>query len=803
MGCKKLLSIALAILFCAELLAQQTLSGKIRDGADLPLEFAVIRLLRDSVEIKATLSDTTGHFIFQNVPSGNYSLSALALGFAPVRLLVNLQGDTTIEIRLTDKARDLNEVVIQSSTGTLQRKADRFIYTVANKESSKGASALEALQQTPLMQVDETKNVIKLLNKPNTVVYINGRRSYLTAEALMNLLKNSPAENIIRIEMITTPGSEYQAEGNAGIINIVMKKNRSDHFNGNFRVSDSYATYNTPGTGLNLNARKDKLAAAFGIYVNNNQSQDRFTDSFHFLIDDRKQKVKSFRDRSVLFTGGSLTLDYDLTSRQTIGCRGDFNISNEWKDNFSSENRYFSFSQEVPDSIQRTIQAGSSTGQDYSFNTNYQLQLDTLGSTLNMDLDYSSYSELKSMLTHIDLYDGNDLFLTARQRYKQEVPQEFRNWSSRTELSTKWGKRSNLKLGLQSSITNTDNDSYFGNKKGNDYEMDTQRSYHYQYSEQIYSAFVSLERSWSESWQSSTGLRAENSYNRGEEIRTADSFNNEYLHILPYVSMSYARSTQHQFSWTFSNRVRRPAFWELNPFRYYLASNIYIENNPFLRPERSYIGEFTYVLKEKYTFLLGYTHAKDAYSQFTLTDTPNVIKYVRLNYGTSEDLSCTFTTQQDLFKGFWQTNLTVTGSLIRYDGSAEYVQFKKQSFSFVATCNNTIHLSKHRKWLFLANLSYKTPTAWYYGKENSTHELMLGIRKRWNQCVLSLRCYDILKGQNIIYQEEDGRTFREGKLDEDSRFVLLAFSYNFGNRDIKGSRNRETSNTEWKNRTQK
>lgn len=232
---------------------QYSLNGQVTDSTtSAPLDYIEI-ILKSPDNEWSNLSDEQGKYIFENLAPGMYQL-IVNYNFEQVyNQSIEIESDLEKNLKIKIKEIQLNEVVVRQKV--FQKKSDRFVYDVSISSKAKGNNAFGLLQETPLVSSTDGKS-LKILGKSSAIIYINGRKTNMDAEAITEYLKNIPSEQIQRIEVITTPGSEYQVEANDGIINIVMKKQLSDGYNGTLKLSDNQGYYNNPGAGANFNFRK-------------------------------------------------------------------------------------------------------------------------------------------------------------------------------------------------------------------------------------------------------------------------------------------------------------------------------------------------------------------------------------------------------------------------------------------------------------------------------------------------------------------------------------------------------------------
>lgn len=257
----------LSVQFC---FGQTAIGGKVQDDTGEPLSFANVLLLKagDSTLVKGTITEENGAFLLENIPQGQYVVSVSMMGFAPVTTeQYNIDGN--LEIRLPpivlSEGVELDEVVVVSKKNLYVQKIDRMVINVASSILSAGSSALEILERSPGVLVDRQNSSISLVGKSGVVVMINGKQSYMPTSGLVSLLEGMNADNIETIELITAPPANFDAEGNAGFINIVLKEQTDLGLNGSYSLSFGVGNGNTTSDNINLNYRKNKLNI-FGNY---------------------------------------------------------------------------------------------------------------------------------------------------------------------------------------------------------------------------------------------------------------------------------------------------------------------------------------------------------------------------------------------------------------------------------------------------------------------------------------------------------------------------------------------------------
>lgn len=782
---------------------QSEITGSIVNEKNQPLEFVTVTLKRDSLLIKSTFTDSLGNFLIPHISPENYTLSFYYLGYKTEPIRLTLKTDTSLYVQLSEKSIELKEVVIQDHTGYLERLADRFVYNVSNSEITKSNTVYDVLKLTPLINVNEGTNNIALIDKP-AVIYINGRKSNLLSEATINLLKSTRAENLSRIELITVPGSQYAVEGRAGIIDIIFKKNKLDHFNGASRVANTLAQYNSQNISANVNYRKNKIGVNAVLYGNAVNTINIYNVDFQFHQNNLLQSNNTKDKQPIIISGGSMSIDYDINEKHSVGFKVDGMVSQQKKAISKTISRFNTDHYDHnSDSVLQTINTSNKNESNVNLNANYHFNIDSTGKYFNADIDYIYYANDLTNLNETSHTTPDLEIISLQKKFKQQVPQYINSLSFKADYHHVFNKDNTLTMGANGCNTQANNNTTFANFINGVYLTDTSQSFYYKYRESTYAFYGTYNRAWSNKWQSTIGLRLENTKNKGEVVTTREGFENNYHYLLPYLAVHYSASEKNQFSYTLSNRIARPAFWELNPFRFYTTPNFYIENNPFLQPQRFYINELSYTFNMKYTCLIDYTYTTKVYDQLQITDDNNNVKMTRLNYGTNNSVNVSLSTQHAFFNKNVSSNFSITAGRTDYFGNAGYIHINNSYYNFTISANSTIILSKTRKWIGFVNTAYNSPIKLPYGYLKSVNTLSLGLKKRYNQWGLSIWAQDLLKGNLLRYTIEESRTSSTIHSYNNTRSLYVGLSYSFGNKALKLNRDRETSNTDIKNRTQR
>ena len=724
----------------------------------------------------------------------------------------------------TDSASTKTIEAVTITKQVFKKESDRFVYDVAASPVAKGNTAFNILKQTPLVSSTDDKT-LKIIGKNNAVIFINGRKTNMDAESLTQFLKNTPAENIQKIEVITLPGSEYQVESSDGIINIVLKKKMTDGLNGNLRMGNSQSYYNSSYAGLSLNYRKNKLAISSNLHTSQN-----IQEQYYILKNGTSRSSNQSEGRVTdpnKYLGGYLNLDYQLNDNS--------NLALTWN---SSANRSYNSASNLFNTVTNTDSLGvrktsynftknleNSRSYNNSLNLNYEWKTDTLGSKLNLNAAYLHFRRFQN--ANNNTYDS-DIFQNiigdATTRITQSTPQIINNFSFLGDYIKKFKNDFTVSVGGNFNKTKTDNDTQNDTFKSN--VLVDSNPNHFIYDENIYGVYMTLEKKFSDKFSGKIGSR----YEITNSVGTSDNPENpslgrieqNYNNFLPYISLNYGINDKNNISYAFSSRMRRPSFWELNPVKNYLTDVNYTQNNPFVKAASVYTNELTYMFKSSYFLILNHSYTKNVITQVSLIGAPrrmdgtvgeDQIRYIRTNFGDKQEMSAMIGMQKTFFKSFLTTNFNIgmqrninNGFLntdpITGDVFPDYVN-KIKSNSLLIQTNNTVRLDKKKTWFLGVNYWYVDNQQIELGQLKSLMSLDANIKKVWNDWTFALEIFDILNTNKVEisdYSQADGK-YNYINQNQYNQSVNFSITYNFGNKKVQKIRDIDSADKDIKNRT--
>jgi iron complex outermembrane receptor protein len=627
---------------------------------------------------------------------------------------------TAQEKKDTTATKTINEIVLTKNK--FQRKNDRFVYDIGASPAAKGSTAFSLLKETPLISSMDDKT-LRIAGKSNAVIYINGKKSQMDSDALAAFLKSMPSDSIQKIEIITMPGSEFQVESSDGVINIILKKVTENGLNGSIRMNNNQGYYNNQKMGVSINYRKNKLG------INSSFNSGENTKRQYYILENGNDRASNQSEGTVSIPdkdyGGYVNIDYTLNNKSSLALSYNtwYNKSaNSVTNLFNSVNTFNGNIWKTEYS--RSINSENTQSYNNSVNLNYELKTDSLGSKLNINAAYLNFRKKQQSINTTLAADSNGNTGGNISRITQETPQIINSFSATIDYVKKFKNDFTLSFGGNYSYTKTDNDT-----ETSLYQFATNNTIsnpnHFFYLENIYGGYVTLEKKVSDKLSAKAGIRYELTQNKGNsnnaQNENLSNLTRSYSNILPYLNLNYSVNKDHNFSYSFSGRMKRPSFWEVNPVRTYLTETNYVQNNPFMKASAVYSQELNYMFKNSYFFIISHKYYKDVILQIPLQgqinmngNPVNVLRYIRTNFGDHQELNFTIGFQKSFFKQYWNTNVslgiqhninngTIDTDPLTGEKFPAYINTRKSN-GITVVVNNNIRLDKAKTWF--ASINY-------------------------------------------------------------------------------------------------
>ncbi|MBF0598292.1 TonB-dependent receptor domain-containing protein [Faecalibacter rhinopitheci] len=776
---KKITSSLILTFLTTCLMGQSIIEGKFQDSKNAPLQFVDIEILtKDSVFVQNAITNNNGYFNISIPEKGEYIF--LAEQFGNIIFSKNLELTNNINlglINITSNEIDLKEVVINSKKPLIEQKIDRMVFNVSNSISASNGDGLSAIKATPGIIV--SNEGIKVIGKGSIGVLINDRYQKMSGDDLLNYLKSIPASNIKSIEVITSPPAKYDAEGDSGLINIVLKESIQNQWNNTIRSSYTQGKYASYSIGNIFTYNKNKLNFQFGFdteqgYVGKKDNTDiQYSD-----VRWKDELVTKKQEKS-----------YNIDLKSTYTLSKSSNIGAQYKFGYANPNSPDKTNSIITDYNQAIISTIHTNGTEYKNNRFHSMglfldtKLDTIGRKISINLDYYTNDNDKNRPFSTNQFNGNTSDITNSLNALTNSNQKINIYTANIDFDhpLSWG---NLSYGAKF--------SYVNNKSYSDYyDIDNQlhdlsKSDSFDYKENINALYVSFRKPWSEKWTSQIGLRLENTNTKGSSESISNINKKEYTKLFPTFYTMYKPNKKNSLILSYSKRISRPAYWELNPFRWYIDSYSYVEGNPFLQPSFTNNIDFKYNYKNKLITTISYSHKNDGSAQIQLLDdqTKNRI-YTRDNFYKQQTLTISETFV--LSNKFWTSYNTLTGLY----SNSEYKYFLptvyeiQNGWSLIFNSNNSFKISKS----FNGELNFSYQSAMKYLMYYIKPQFNVGAGFSYNllndNLQITANIFDIFKKSASDIYLQTGEIKSKVRTYQDNQNIRIGLRYNFGNKKIK------------------
>lgn len=785
----------------------QNISGKLLDKNGSGVEFATITLMAaaDSSLVKGAISEADGSFIFDSPEKGVYFLEANFIGYATYTSDVfeftgkNIQLPSFV---FKEASQMLNEVTVTAKKPFIEIQADKMVLNTASSISAVGDNALELLRKAPGVVVDNNENV-QLKGKSGVRIYIDGKPSYFSAQELANFLKGISSADIEAVEIITNPSAKFDAQGNAGIINIRLKKNKNFGTNGSLNAFYGQGYYHKSSLSLNLNNRVNK----WNTYANFNIGNSKYFNEMNMYreqdgkIFDQTQRQAS--ESAPLNT--KLGVDYYASSKSTFGAL--VAVNTQYKDvawrSFSNTAISNSATSTRIDSVLNATNTIENRNVYANVNLNYKYS-DTLGNELIVDVDKGYYTARGSSYQP-NFYvsqDGSQVF--AQKIFANETPSIIDINTGKVDYTRSFKDAGiTLTTGVKFSNVKTDNSFQFFNIVDGSQVKDITKSNDFAYTENVAAGYVNLNGKAGDKFSYQAGVRYEHTSSVGDLTRDPslpatdkDYVERAYGNFFPSAALTYNLHKNHILNLTYSKRIQRPNYQSMNPFEFKLDELTFRRGNPFLTPQYNDNVELTYTVMQAANISLGFSHAEDVIVDIIERDmdVPNKAFINFRNLATSDNYSLSINTPLPI-KKWWNGFASMT--LYKTNFKARFEEYSFDNATPVAVnfyAENSFTLPK----------SYTFEVSGWFNSasieggamlQNPMGQMDIGAKKSFldNKLSLKVGLTDILRtarwsGENTVipglYMRANGRW--------DARRINVNLNYRFGNSNVKSARNRKT-----------
>lgn len=785
-------------------LRQGTLRGRLRSSDGKPLEFANVLLLRaaDSSLVKNAQSDLQGQFAFTNLAPGSYRLRAQQLGFRDGRsgaFVVQGGAPKTVELVLIANPQQLSEVQVVGRPPVVERQIDRTVVHVDQLPAAAGGSAYDVLKSAPGVTITST-DAVTIQGKSGVLVLIDDRPVRLSQDALQNMLRNMPAESIQSLEIITTPPAKYDAEGNAGIINLRTKQRRQPGWSTDLTLRGAQGRFSRYSGGAVVNIKQKAVEVNGSYFLGRTRAFEDITQYSTQRIAASLQPLQlraaTYNVNTARYHDAKGQVDIKTGPKSSAGVVANlYAIDNPAIGTGTTQ----TFSAAQPsDTTIHTQSSLATTSYNYSVDGYYTVRLDSLGKSISLDANYARFHTNQGQNFDNQLYSQDGLPLGEAQQLRSMLDGSTYIHSLKADFTLPLAK-TKLELGAKYSQVEADNDFLFQRTRLGKWQDDALRTNHFQYDETIYAAYGSANREWGK-FSLQAGLRGEYTRTLGVSRTTQTNNRNNYFQLFPTVYLQYKSSATYQVNLSYSRRIERPAYSSLNPFLSYQSQYFSNQGNPFLQPSFTHSIEWTNVFKGDFSAAPFANYTSQFASEYPLQNlATQETTYTFGNLGYSYNYGITFIAPFAVTKA-WKVdnNVTVYEQAFRSTYAAEpqqqrlFVYNLSMTNSFTLLPNLTAQLSGY----------YNSPTIQGFYKSVAYYSVNAGatLKLLENKAILSLSLADIFYTErgaaDVHYQSQDFGFYRRN----DTRLLRFTFTYKLGNAGLASKRQRQGAAQEERNR---
>ncbi|WP_316795891.1 outer membrane beta-barrel family protein [Pedobacter agri] len=758
--------------------AQFKVTGEINSEKNVPKQHISIKLIDDGGKSNYTQSDSLGKYSFTNIKVGECVITFSAIGFQTLKKTFQYTGDTIINIQLKETANTLDEVQINSKKPLFEKKIDRTVFNVENSIAALGTDALELLAKVPGVRV--MNDEVSLVGKGNINLMINDKLIQLSQDDLSNYLKSISSDQISKIEVITNPPAKYDAQGNNGLINIVLKKVTVEGFKGSINTVFTQATHPTASAGGNFSYRKDKITLYSTLNIRKGSIVPFEQSNVFYPLQTWNVVNKDRNFRTV--PSGSLGMDYQRSPKTLLGLSYNGGLTN-----FHSEENIktsvINIKQKV-DSVLNSDANAKIRSRYHSANLYLKQALDSTGKQITFNADWFKLGDDKERFFDNQSYLGNGSSIPhSFAEYLSTSKQNIELYTVKADVDLPF-KDFKLSFGTKFSFINNESDVNFFRKQNNIFEIDDKQSNLFNYRENTQAAYANL-NSTIKKWDFQVGLRAE--YTQIEGVSLGEKNQNNYFQMFPTFYTVYRSSDKSIWSINYGRRINRPAYRKLNPFRWYSNQYVYTEGNPFLQPSYNNNIEFSHIYKNTLTSTFSFSNTTNGFNDVNFIDANTNTQASRpINFIKGYNYQFSNAAVFNPFKK-WQT---INQFDVFYNVSkSNIVQTQDELIGFGAYFSTLNQFTLNQSKTFFADLNfwYQFPAVDGLNKNRSQYNLDFGIKALLlnKKLQLSLNANDVLKTNKYRFSSLINNIKQDYNNYYDAQQLRFTARFNFGNEKIK------------------
>ena len=805
----KYISVFVIILPCFNftLVAQQNqaqISGYVYDPENLPALYSTVVLLnKDSVLIKGALSQEDGSFVLENVAPGDYFVQIRNIEYqtyiSPAITISSNEIKVLDPIALSTAINQLGEVVVTADRSFVETRVDRTVLNLANITNI-GGNALEVLERSPGILINRFTKTISMFGKDGVVVMINGKISRMSSDAVVQMLEGMNVANIERIELIHTPPANFDAEGNAGILNIVLKSNLADGFNGTYSINGGRGSNNKYGGGVNLNFRRG-MVNLYGGYDHNYDLNPQVIANYRGVYQNLDfLETETYSDRNHTPTtvqNARIGMDLQLSEKTVLGVLGSLFDRNWYMEAINtttiSENGVNESSLIMPN---------SETNHNRSFSGNINLNHKfSERHVINMDADIIYY----------DMNNPSNYAINQADFSGAYIPQYDMKIGKKTPINIgvvmmdytfQATDKITLETGAKYTLMGFDNnfrvDSMPNGASWTEMRDFTSQSY---LDENIMGYYVSISARPHSKTEIKGGLRYEYTNTNLGSVIQPDIVDRHYGSWFPSLFITHRITDLQNMNFSYARRIARPQISQLAPFYIFTDPYTVLTGNSALQPAivnavrldygfKSWRAAVSYSLEEGSMSWVPVIDQQRNRQENTIQNLDNS-KVLNLSLYMPIKITSWWETTNNLVVNNTETNLNLQGNDI---------QLRGVNYGF--NISSTFKLPEG----FILELTgnYNSPRNWGVMSWNATGDIHIGVQKdlgsSWGRLRFNASNLLLTNNWHGTTRQPDNNLMVDLSMQFSERVFMLTWSNTFGSDKVKASRTRQTGASEERQR---
>jgi len=764
---------------------QYSLQGTVIGDEDMPLPYAAMALYKqqDSSLLQSTTTDEKGVFEVQ-VRSGLYYVQVQFLSYQPLTIDSIQVEDKNInlgKINLAEDKTTLEEVVVSTERKEMEIRLDKRVFNVDKDPQNKGRNAQDILDNLPSVTVDMDGNV-SLRGSQNVRILIDGKPSGLVGIRSLDALRQLQGNMIERIEVITNPSARYDAEGEVGIINIVLKKEKRKGVNGSFDVRAGYPEDFGGGFSINYRSGMVNLFASYGAGY---QKRPGFGSSYQIFENaDTAFSYDRYREhkRGGFSNQARIGSNIYFKSNHTLTISGLYSYSHGNNDATLTYTDYDENGTQTQEVIRKDDE--TEIEQTIEASLNYKKEFKRKGQVFTFDFQFTDNKDGENS----SIEETSNLSSIAPILQKVSNTENEQRWLIQTDYVHPWGKDGKIETGAKAMLRNINND-FTVQEQNSTGEWLTLNNFNDQflYTENIYAVYAMAGNKWG-NFSAQAGLRFEYSDVKTELVESKTVNHRQYYNFFPSTHFSYEFKKQHTLQISYSRRINRPRFWWLLPFFGYSDSRNIFGGNPNLNPEfvnSIELGHIKYWDKGSLLSSIYYRHTDNKMDRLLLSDTAGITQRFPVNVGFEHsfgvELSGSYTPWD-----WWDLSANVNFYRSIVKGEYQGIRYDNDTYAWNAQAKTKWTIKKI--FHIQISLNYRSPMLDAQGfikaRYNIDAGLSLDVLKGKGTITFNARdIFNTRKRQSEIYGED---FYSESEFQWRSRRFLVNFSYRLNQKKSKG-----------------